>query len=678
LDTELIALGGAAAMVFREQPYELVKMEMIGQGVDLPRTRGRPAEGTARSHAWVYHWAGSKGGAAVLAGLVAWNAFRQHDADIGVGNGEPVNTIRAAKQLVTTAFDFVLTFVREERALLGNVRRGLEELSAANDTPLKCDPEVGPIIDAAHQGRCALFSAWLAPILGEACSPVLMLSTRELRDDAEKMSDLLASKSMSGDDAIHVQARALCDYWFIYCIVGRAGPTAEQRERAEHDVYSGTAGKLPLARLAGSLLRGRHDLPAAGATFVQAADEFREQERWADASDSLSRGGLAYLYAGDWAAAEELFAASVALTEERLGVDDPRISRALSNQADLAARSGRPDRALAMVRQAIHRRRREQGLEGRRRLHLSEQAMVIALGESGQVGHAVKLASRLSAETIPGYRGRAEDLYLEGRVLRQAGRYGEALNRLRAADAAAGPPERSVPFTRRNLEALADEVRCQLALHSPGLALDALAPVLNDWNWYARRLSARLTFELVALSAQADWLRLKHDEAVETLREFRETARSWGGFCDDDPLFDEFGRALVQILRNKQDLTGARAELREIQTRERQRIETRRLYSHHPWVAATRLELAECDEAEGLTDAAAGHYASIRDNPIMDEGHPLRLAACLGLTRLTLARGDRAAALAIMRALPDPDEWPLDPDIDVSEEASRLRRKLGL
>ncbi|GAB3968107.1 hypothetical protein GCM10029978_036900 [Actinoallomurus acanthiterrae] len=666
-----MALGHAAQAVFRERPYRSVTLQHIGERVELPKNgRGRPTEMPGRSDGWVRMQTGGKAGAALLAGWTAWTEFQARHAEIPAPAS--VDTTWGARLLVSAAFTVPLGFAAVERTLIDAVLAAVHELNDDGPVapikvpPLRSDPEVGPVLRAAvRHGICALFAPWLAPILGRAARPILALSPDQLRGDAEWMSHFLIQTQLRTDvvakDAVNVQAATLWRFWYDQCVCGRAGSTAERRERAEYDVYAGGVPVEPLARLAGSLL-GCQDLPPAADSYARFADRLRDQGRWAEACDALSRAGLAWLMFGDWPAAERLFGESERLAVAEIGPADARVARAWSNRADTAARSGRPDLALRLVRQAIRRRRDEPGAAGRRRLRRSERVCALALGEYGYVTHAVRLAQRLYDDPV---LPDDEDLYLLTHALRLSGRCGEALTLLRQVDPAC---------PRRNLAGLADEVRCHLALAEPEDAEAALRPVVEDWIWYAEKRSARDTMRLLILSAQIPRFDQRDDDALRELLHIQKLLAGGTWFAPTDPIFDEVGWALAQTLRGMKDVQGAHAELARVAARQRERVTAGTLFPHHPAIAATHLELAECHEADYQAEPASRHYSWIRRNRALDRAHPLRIAADLGLARLAWAAGDHHALASIIGDLPV--AWPLDEEAELTAEASRLRLKL--
>ncbi|MBB5624576.1 hypothetical protein [Sphaerisporangium krabiense] len=601
---------------------------------------------------------GTKASAALLAGWTAWQPFAGCEGGIEVPAS--LTSLVEARTFLTDAFARVLAFLSRERGLYRAVLRAVPEAAADLNGPLHRDAVVGPILQAARHGRCGVLSDWLAPVLAAAHSPVHVVGGHDLRLDADLLSDLAVRMSAQNTGGRAVRAEALWSFWFQQCVVGRAGPAAEQRERAEHDLRAGDAAEPPLTRLARSMLDGRHDLPATVDAYVEAAREAARAENWERCSDSLSRAGLAALRLGDWDRAGALLAESEHTARARLGETDPRVTRALSDRAELSALSGRPDRALAEIHQSLRAHAREDGPARDARLRPSERVHALALAEHGYVTRALSLAFQLAGAPVDA-AGHAKDLLLHARVLRRAGRPGEALERMTAAEHA----HRATPCLEDRIE----RARCELDLARPARARAVLAEPVDHWSWYARRVSPRLAFEALILHAVAGG-----DAAALAAR--RQEALDWGVEADDQ-LFDEFGWARARLLRGAPDVAGAFEEARRVGDAQERRIAAGRLFAWHPAVAATRLELAECAEAAGVHEDAWRDYQWIVDDPALDEAHPLRLAAVLGQVRLARREGD-PRAVALLKALPPPGRWPLDADLETTDEMTRLRRLLRL
>lgn len=653
MDQKLLAIGRATAVALREDGYHDMDLADIGRRINLTRVGpGRPADGNSRSHAWVRRHIGSKSCAALLAG---WTAWQEHltGAD-GAKQSSQVSSISESENLLTAAIHQLLCFLGEERALFREILLSVPDARLDRSGMLAQNEALERIITAAQSGTCGVFADWLVPVVGLAHSPVHALPEGDLLQDANLLSELVVR--MAVQNAVPVQARALWSFWFQQCVVGRAGPAAEQRERAEHEVETRTRPASAKARVGRSMLAGAQDLRAIG-VFADDAKEAARAGRYADSCDSYSRAGLAALRAGVWPRATELLVQSEETARRWLRDGNLQIARALSNRAEVSARSGRPDLALGEIKQALLLRASDRGPANARRRRISEWVRVTVLAEHGHVGTAADLAARLSAD---GAEGQAEELVRHARVLRQAGRPQAALTVLDLAE----------PGTA-SLESMVERARCELMLPQQTGLPALLAHHRANWLWYAERVSARLTFELLIQDALAN-------ASVEALREARQAARAWTGFAEDDELFDAFGWAMAQLLRGRGELGEATAELITVRDSQTRRIAANRLFAWHPWVATTRLELAECAEAGNASAADPGlEYAWIIDNRALDPVHPLRVAAVLGLVRLARKRGAHGAALRLLATLPSAAAWPLDQDVELTWEATRLRRLYG-
>ncbi|MFI6324074.1 hypothetical protein ACIBG8_41570 [Nonomuraea sp. NPDC050556] len=569
-----------------------------------------------------------------------------------------------ARTLMTESIERLIAFLEADRDLFHAVLLAVPEAASDASGPLDQHERISPIIRAARSGWCGVFSDWLTPVMEAAYHPLLVLTPGELRQDADQLSDLIVRTTVHRANGMTVRADALWGYWFYQCIVGRTGPAAEQRERAERDVREGQVAhsiESPVARLARSMF-GCRDMSATIATYVTAAEQAATAGNWAEHSDSLSRAGLAALWFGDWDRAGALLSESEFAARQHLGEDDPRIARALSNLAELSARSGRPDRALREVKEALRLRGQDTGPMRDRRMRLTEGVRVIAYLEHGYVTRAERLAARLREESR-GTDNQAKDLLTHAKALRLTGRPGAALRLLHDAD------QRS--FGAFGLEKLTELAACEFDLVRPDRAAAHLAPLAVNWSWYAHKISARLTFDMLIRYALAK-------NSHRTLVSYREEALGWKGIEQEDQLFERFGRASAQLLRHGGNLEAAHEELRAVSDSEARRVADGRLFRWHPSIAATRLEQAECHEARNSNAEAERDYRWVVGNPALDPTHPIRVAAILGLARLAHRAGLDKEAVDLLHDLPASYAWPLDPELEISEEMTRLRRILGI
>ncbi|MDF5757494.1 hypothetical protein [Spongiactinospora sp. TRM90649] len=620
---------------------------------------------------------GSKSCAALLAG---WASFRPFtDGENGRRVPDSLCSVIDSRELLTGAIGHLLGFLRTETALFREILFAVPDAAAAKVGPLHRDDTIRPIIHAARHGWCGVFSDWLVPVVVAAHSPVQALSARELRNDADLLSDLVIRTSVHSGDGLPVRADALWGFWFQQCVVGRAGPQAEERERAEHEVRTGQSAGSPTVRLARSMLAGCQDFPATIDMFVRAAGESAKEEDWHAAADSLGVAGVTAVRFGDWRRAEALLAESGRVARLHLGEDGCRDARAAVHRAELLARSGRPDRALSEIRRA-RAIARPNGWTG-----CAERIRMIALAEHGHVAlasgvrqgpapdcpdHDTSVDTSVK-DTDPDVPAKdpdppVRDLIARARVLRQAGRPTVALQCLTTAERATTAGDDGMAVSER-LEIGVERARCALSLVRPEQAVAETRPFVANWRWHARRISARVTFELLILSALAAG-------SPDKLAYYRGQAESWPGIGRDDQVFDEFGWAMAQTLRARLDLAGAVAELGRVRDAQARRIASGELFDRHPAVAVTRLEFAECAEAGDLDDEAAAHYTWIAENPVLDLVHPVRVAAVLGLVRLARKSRDHTRAAGLLDTLPRSRHWPLDPELEVSEEMTRLRR----
>ncbi|MBB6473156.1 tetratricopeptide repeat protein [Sphaerisporangium rubeum] len=596
---------------------------------------------------------GHKSCAALLSGWVAWTRFAGADDDWTAPR--PASSIMEARLLVIDAVGRLLAFLDGETILFRELLHAMTDVTDAQVGRLHRDAVMQPIIRAARQGRCAVLAEALVPVLTGAQYPVQALTAREVRQDAEMLSDLIIRTCL---DTVGCPVRpdAVWGFWFQQCVVGRAGPAAEERERAEHELRAGERQGPPLTRLARSLLAGAQDLPAATATFAKAAKRSASLGHWGEACDSLSRAGLAALRYGDWAQAGSRLREAEDLGRAHLGQDDPRVARALSGQAELLARSGRPDHALSMITRVLDTRTRDTGPAGPGRVRTIERVRAAAYAEYGRVTRAVELAGLL-ADGSP----EPADLVLHAAVLRQAGHPSAAL---RCLDRAARMDE--VAF---GLECHTERARCELDLDRPAAALRVLLPLTDNWRRYATHVSVRATFHMLILTALASG-------SADALAAHRDEARGRPVFEHDDPLFDDFGWAMARLLRNRGDVAAAVEELIQVAESQERRVADGRLFPMHPCVATTHLELGECAEAAGdPAGEAARRYDRVIGDAALDAAHPLRIAAVLGRARVARHAGDHATATRLVATLP-PVEL-LDPDLELAEEATRLLRIYG-
>lgn len=666
MDEPLHEVGAVAARLFTAKPYVQVRLEDVATRVIMPRAgRGRrpkQPDGQGRSLMWLYGLIQSKGQAVALGAAVAWQESLA---------GRPLTVppqpalLRDARSAVSAALAQVTEFIGQRRFLFEQLASGLSDLPQRRNSLRRKWPDtaLGRVVAGARDGRCVVFADWLVPALAASSAAATVAYEASVRPAASELSDLVFRAVLRDRAAVPA---AICDglaaYWFERYLLTPTGSPGAAALRDLDDAERAVrllAADSPSARLAraaqarAALATGRaHRRAAVEYEAVVAA--FVGAQEWAQASDAASRLSLALHRWGDLGGATRSAVRSRQLAADHLGPDDQRIPRADTMAANAATAAGRPAQGLALaldaltVRMSVHAR--ENSSLSWRRLSLSQESCVQALAAGGQVSRAVAEAAALVADRerrlqavggVPAPLIEARRLL--GYALLEQGRLGQARDVLtQVIEDRQARGEHCHANTQR---AVADLARCLLLLGSAGEA-DALltrAPGVSEW--FAGQVSFRVAcgiwrYRAEALLGMADAAGSDVDHgAVAELLTQCEGRLDAHGADELDPLRLAVCRSRARALRATGDVAAAVAVLTDAVNRQRAAGE-----AYQPRLLATRCELGSCLAARGGAtdlDAAAREFGEVTSVPVaaVDEAHPYRLAARVGLARVEVLRG---------------------------------------
>jgi tetratricopeptide (TPR) repeat protein len=723
-DDRLVAIGVAAAEVFRAGEYHEVRAEDVATAVRLAPSEGdhRSAAGR-RSAVWLYNEVRSR---RVLVGLAAYAAWEEYRRRNPVPQAKPPETVGQAREAVVGALADVVRFHRAERFLLTQVGLGLGDIATSEkharpgrEAPCWPDTPAGRVAAAAWRSSCAVFAGTLAPVLAAALGWAACPAPGEIVAQARLLSDLAFRACLADPDApVDPVAHGLAAYWFERGMVPVAGQWVADLDAAERalaaterrgtDRRAEAAARAVLIRVlleAGTLHRrgseegvalvaGLERLvreppvrePPGGAGPPAGQDDRVAQNDRVALCDAASRLGLSLRCWGDLEAAERAYRRSHSLAVDELHGDESRAARADTGLAEVLVECGRPAEALQVAERACRVRtrllhRHPDDPASWRRLTLSEHAMVLATMRTGQVTAAVTLARHLVEDRRRRLGGPdgvnvATARIALGLALLAAGQPAEADEQFRRAQRArAAVMHRSGYRVQYDLTCRAEAA---VALGEPAAAVAMLAeaPVLSDW--FADRVSFRLGYTARCLHARAVGLSGDPDRGLTLLgaAQRRLTAEHDLGAADPLPL--GYRRAAARVLMAAGQPERAAEQI----------IAAERAERTGPVEVPARLETVLLDgrvhDALGDHAGARRRYrAAVRLAAEVEDRHPLLLEARYDEAVREVDAGHVHAAVGLLAPLLDRTPLahglaPLGEGHPVLTAARRLAGRIGV
>jgi hypothetical protein len=682
VDEPLREIGIVAARLFSRQPYLQVRLEDVADGVTMPRVgRGRrPAQPgrQGRSLMWLYGHIQSKGQVVALGATVAWQ--QRLATDSLPAAPEPV-TLREAASAVSAAVVRPAEFIGQHRFLFEQLAHGLSDLpQRRNSVPRRWpDSPLGRVVAGARDGWCVIFADWLAPILQASSAPARFATEAGVWLAAKDLSDLVLRVVLRDRATSPLSiADGLAAYWYERYLLTPPGSPGAAALRELDDAERAArlfAADPSAARVAGAaqaraaLATGRAHRRAA-TEYAAVAAAFTGAREWAHACDAASRLSLALQRWGDLRQAADWAATSRQLAAAHLGTDDQRVPRADTLAANAATAAGRPAEGLTHALAALTARtslnaRRASGSSWRQ-LSLSQESHAFALAVSGRLREAVAQAAELVADRerrLSGVDGVPAPLLdarrLLGYALLEQGRLGQArdiLTQLIEDRRARG--EDCHANTQRGV---ADLARCLLLLGQPGEARGLLEQAPGASAWFASRVSFRLACTLWRYQAEALLSQSTgHGDAAAGILDRCAECLDAHGAAELDPL----RLAVCRVKARAWYLAGAHDDAIALLTDAVQRQHAGG-DARHPRLLAARCELggylAARGDVPGLAAARRefGHVVSVPVTAV-DAAHPCRLAAYLGLARVSRSGGEPTHDLLTRFTVRAGERLPLD------------------
>ena len=281
-------------------------------------------------------------------------------------------------------------------------------------------------------------------------------------------------------------------------------------------------------------------------------------------SDAASHLGLAAARYGDRRSAAEAWRLSRRVAEHELAGDLPRMSRADTNLAALAAEAGRVREASDLISGVFRTRlelvdRQPESAAAWRRLTVTARTRADIARIGGQVVEGVRLAADLLADRQsrlgdPAHADVAEARLVLGQALLAAGLPLRARRCLE--EAAESRRGRFLPTSHRAQEDLLWLVRTALVLERPMLAIDLLADEAVPTDWFCDRVSFRLGYTARRLLALASGALGRTAEAAAALQADREQLSDRPLCIGLDPLVADFDRAIGEVALLQGDFAG--------------------------------------------------------------------------------------------------------------------------
>jgi tetratricopeptide (TPR) repeat protein len=686
-DERLAAIAAAAALTLRHTPYHAVRAGDVAAAVRLPGETGRSA-------VWLYNEVRNRRVLVALAAAYAWLEF---PGRANTPPTEPIQTVTAARSAAAGALGVIVAFHRAEQVLMNQVGYGIGDISTAEKRQLASGTDLTPptwpdsywgrVAAEAWHGRCAVFTDFLRPVLRACAESVTYLAEPNAADSAARLSDIAFRTCLADlEGPVDLVARGLAALWFERDLTRVAGALPRDLEsseaalatvarrttdpRAEANasavvvrvlLEAGTLHErcMRQARQTVSLwqeLAADPDEPAEPGISLMSRAIWHDLQRLSDAASHL---GLAAARYGDRRSAAEAWRLSRLVAERDLAGDLPRMSRADTNLAALAAEAGRVREASSLISGVFRTRlelvdRQPESAAAWRRLTVTARTRADIARIGGQVIEGVRLAADLLADRQarlgdPDHADVAEARLVLGQALLAAGQPVPARRYLE--EAAESRRGRFLPASYRVQEDLLWLVRTALVLEHPRTALDLLTEEAAVTDWFGDRVSFRLGYTARRLLALAQAGLGRTDEATASLLADRERLGDRPLCLGLDPLVADFDRALGEVALLGEDFAGALTTLAKLAEAQAAATATSPL----PTRGWTLVLLGRA--ADGLGDArrAAGSFRSITDLVAggIDPCHPVILTARYDQAVRCAATGDTGESADLLEPVLD-------------------------
>ena len=660
-DERLAAIAAAAAVTLRHTPYHAVRAGDVAAAVRLPGETGRSA-------VWLYNEVRNR---RVLVALAAAHAWREFPGHVNASPPEPIQSVTAARSAAAGALGVIVAFHRADQALMTQVGYGIGDISTAEKRQLASGTDLAPpiwpdsywgrVAAEAWHGRCAAFTDFLRPVLRACAESVTYLAEPNAADSAARLSDIAFRTCLADLEApVDLVARGLAALWFERDLARVAGTLPRDLEgsetalatvarrstdpRAEANasavvvrvlLEAGTLHKRCMgeARQTVSLwqeLAASPDEPTEPGISLMSRAVWHDLQRLSDAASHL---GLAAARYGDRRSAAEAWRLSRRVAEHELAGDLPRMSRADTNLAALAAEAGRVREASNLISGVFRTRleladRQPESAPAWRRLTVTARTRADIARIGGQVIEGVRLAADLLADRQarlgdPAHADVAEARLVLGQALLAAGQPVPARRYLE--EAAESRRGRFLPTSYRVQEDLLWLVRTALVLEHPRTALDLLAEEAAVTDWFGDRVSFRLGYTARRLLALAHGGLGRTEEATASLLTDRERLGDRPLCLGLDPLVADFDRALGEVALLGGDFAGALTTLAKLAEAETETAAAATL----PTRGWTLVLLGRAADRLGDARRAAGSFRSVTNlvSGGIDPCHPVILTA---------------------------------------------------
>jgi tetratricopeptide (TPR) repeat protein len=684
-DERLAAIAAAAAATLRHTPYHVVRAGDVAAAVRLPGETGRSA-------VWLYNEVRNRRVLVALAAAHAWIEFPGH---LNASPPGPIDSVTAARSAAAAALGVIVTFHRAEHSLMTQVGYGIGDISTAEKRQLASGTDLAPptwpdsswgrVAAAAWHGRCAVFTDFLRPVLRACAESVTYLAEPNAADSAALLSDIAFRTCLADHEApVDLVARGLAALWFERDLARVAGTLPRDLESAETalatvarrstDPRAEANASAVVVRVlleAGTLherctrqarqtvslwqeLAADPDEPAEPGISLMSRAVWHDLQRLSDAASHL---GLAAARYGDRRSAADAWRLSRLVAEHELAGDLPRMSRADTNLAALAAEAGRMQDASRLI-SGVYRTRLElverqpDNAAAWRRLTVTARARADIARIGGRVVEGVRLAAELIADRHarlgdPAHADVAEARLVLGQALLAAGQLVPARRCLEeAADSRRG---RFMPASYRAQEDLLWLVRTALVLERPTVSRDLLAAEAAPTDWFCDRVSFRVGYTARRLLALASAGLGRIDEAAAALLADRERLGDRPLCIGLDPLVADFDRSLGEVALLGGDFAAAQTTLAKLAEAEAAGPATL------PARGWTLVLLARAADRLGDGRRAASCFRSAADlaSGGIDPGHPVILTSRYDQAVRCAATGDTGESAELLEPLLD-------------------------
>jgi tetratricopeptide (TPR) repeat protein len=701
-DERLAAIAAAAAATLRHTPYHVVRAADVAAAVRLPGETGRragdvagavrlPGE-TGRSAVWLYNEVRNR---RVLVALAAAHAWLEFPGRVNAPPPGSIDSVTAARSAAAAALGVIVAFHRAEQTLMTQVGYGIGDISTAEKRQLASGTDLTPpswpdsswgrVAAAAWHGRCEVFTDFLRPVLRACAESVTYLAEPKAADSAARLSDIAFRTCLADREApVDLVARGLAALWFDWDLARVVGTLPRDLESSETalatvarrstDPRAEASASAVVVRVlleAGTLhercmaqarrtvslwqdLAAKPDEPDDPGISITSRAVWHDLQRLSDAASHL---GLAAARYGDRRSAADAWQLSRRVAERELNGDLPRMTRADTNLAALAAEAGRLHEASSLISGVFTTRlelvdRQPENAAAWRRLTVTARARTDIARIGGQVVEGVRQAAELLTDRQarlgdPAHADVAEARLVLGQALLAAGLPVRARRCLE--EAAESRRGRFLPTSYRVQEDLLWLVRTALVLERPRAVLDLLADEAAPTDWFCDRVSFRLGYTARRLLALASGALGRTDEAAAALLADRERLGDRPLCVGLDPLVADFDRSLGEVALLGGDFAGALDTLSALAAAEAKSA------AAPPARGWTLVLLARAADRLGDTRRAAGCFSSVADlaGAGIDPCHPVILTARYDQAVRCAATGDTGEAADLLEPVLD-------------------------